>query len=179
MVIHTLGLCAGQDEDVVLKAMPKAEEYLERESGACLWGPTIKCLGYVGAELEESVQRVFPRLEGALESIPRQTKSVLEGLLRIIDQTEGELRDQIGEYAQRYVEDERSSIRGSGLEVEEESVEGARLTGAWSRPILSACDCGSIWQPMGWRARVSRQPRIGGSRASRYAAAYWTRTVMR
>jgi hypothetical protein len=48
--------------------------------------------------------------------------------------------------------------------------EGGGLTGAWSRPILSAGDCRPVWEPSGWWARVLRQPRLGGSRAGRYAA---------
>lgn len=111
MVIHTLGLCAEQDPDTALRAMPKAKVYLEQKSGACLWGATIKYLGYVGALSEENAQRVFPLLEQTLARIPRQTKSVLEAFLRIVDRTEGELRRRIGQYAERYAEDERASVR--------------------------------------------------------------------
>jgi hypothetical protein len=38
MAIHTLGLCAALDTPTALEALPKAEAFIEAESGACLWG---------------------------------------------------------------------------------------------------------------------------------------------
>jgi hypothetical protein len=111
MAIHTLGLCAARAPDVALRAMPRAEQYLKGQSGACLWGSTLKYLGFVGALSAESAQRVVPLLEYALAAIPRQAKMVLEALLRILDRTEGETRARIAGYAEVYVEDERSSVR--------------------------------------------------------------------
>ena len=111
MAIHTLGLCAELDPGVALKAMPQAQRFLERQSGACLWGSTIKYLGYVGALSVENAQRVFPLLEQALVAIPRQAKMVLEAFLRLLDRTEGETRERLSRYAETYTDDERSSVR--------------------------------------------------------------------
>ena len=36
MAIHTLGLCAALDPATALEAYPKAQEYIEQRSGACL-----------------------------------------------------------------------------------------------------------------------------------------------
>jgi len=113
MAIHTLGMCATLDPDGAMEALPKAQEFLEQASGACLWGATIKYLGYVGATSEENAQRVFPLLEQALEEIPKQTKSVLEGFLRLLDQADGEMREQMGRYAGIGAQDEKPSVRAA------------------------------------------------------------------
>jgi hypothetical protein len=111
MVIHTLGLCAALDPDTAIKALPVAQQYLERKSGACLWGATIEYLGDLGALSAENAGLVYPLLEYALTEIPRQARSVLEAFLHILDRTEGETRARIALYAEAYADDERSSVR--------------------------------------------------------------------
>jgi hypothetical protein len=111
MAIHTLGLCAALNPDVAVKALPKAMQYLEQKSGACLWGATITYLGDVGALSAANAQEVFPLLEQALDAIPRQAKNVLEAFLRILDQTVEGTRARIAWHAETYADDERSSVR--------------------------------------------------------------------
>ena len=118
MVIHTLGMCAALNPKVAMEAMPMAQEVLEQASGACLWGATIKYLGYVGATSEENARRVFPLLEQALKEIPKQEKTVLEGFLRMVDQTDREMRARMGMYAETYAQDERSSVRAMARRLE-------------------------------------------------------------
>jgi hypothetical protein len=123
MAIHTLGLCAELAPGAALRAMPWARLFLEQQSGACLWGSTIKYLGYLGALSGENAQLVLPLLEQVLSEIPKQTKMVLEAFLRILDRTEGETRardetpardetrERIAQCAETYTTDERSSVR--------------------------------------------------------------------
>jgi hypothetical protein len=111
MVIHTMGLCSALNPGEAMEAMPKAQEYLEQESGACLWGATIKYLGYVGATSEENARRVLPLLEQALEKLPKQAKTVLEGFMRMLDHVDDESRNRVGRYAESYAQDERPSVR--------------------------------------------------------------------
>ena len=99
MTIHTLGLCASLDAPTVISALPKAEEIIGLDSGACLWGSAITYLGYLGATSESNVRTVFPILERALHATPRQAKTVLKGFLRMLDRTGGETRASIACYA--------------------------------------------------------------------------------
>lgn len=118
MIIHALGLCASLDVPTALGALPKAEEFIELDSGACLWGATIVYLGYVGATSEANARTVFPILERALHDIPKQTKNVLESFLRMLDQTDGELLGQIARHAERYAQSEKSGIRTVARKIE-------------------------------------------------------------
>jgi len=111
MIIHALGFCAALDAPTALKALPKAQEFIRRDSGACLWGATIVYLGYVGATSEANAQIVFPILECALRDIPRQTKNVLDSFWRMLDQTDGRIRAQIAHHAGTHVQSERASVR--------------------------------------------------------------------
>ena len=111
MAIHTLGLCASLDTQTALEALPNAEQIIGLDSGACLWGSAIKYLGYLGATSEANARTVFPILERALLTIPRQTSSVLESFLRILDRTGGETQASIARYAELYAQQEKSSVR--------------------------------------------------------------------
>ena len=111
MAIHTLGLCAALDTPTALKALPKAETFIEAESGACLWGATVVYLGYVGAMSAANARAAFPILERALQRVPKQTKQVLQSFLRLLDQADEEIRSAIGRYAEAYVHNENKGIR--------------------------------------------------------------------
>jgi hypothetical protein len=111
MAIHTLGLCAALEPDVALQALPKAQQWLQQKSGACLWGATIGYLGAIGALSAENTRLAYPLLGGALAAIPRQAKNVLEAFSQILDQTEGDVRVRISEHAAAYADHERPSIR--------------------------------------------------------------------
>jgi hypothetical protein len=100
MAIHTLGLCAALDTPTALKALPKAEAFIEAESGACLWGATIVYLGYIGAMSAENARMAFPILEHALRRVPKQTKQVLQSFLCLLDQADEETRSAIGRCAE-------------------------------------------------------------------------------
>ena len=120
MVIHTLGLCSSLDPATALEAYPRAEEFVRQESGACLWGATIKYLGQLGATSQENGRMVFPLLEEALRVIPRQKKAALEGFLRLLGEAGGEMRAKIASYAQVHLEDERASVRKEALRIQKE-----------------------------------------------------------
>jgi hypothetical protein len=103
MAIHTLGLCAALDTPTALRALPKAEAFIEAESGACLWGSTIIYLGHVGATSEANARAVFSLLERAMR-IPGREKDVLRSFLRMLDQVKGEMQEAIAGYAETYAQ---------------------------------------------------------------------------
>ena len=111
MAIHTIGLCAEFDIPTAEKAFPKAKEFIEGNSGACLWGSTIIYLGCLGATSPTNAHAVFPILEQALRNIPGQTKNVLDSFLRICDTTQDEIRAKIASYADTYAENEKTSLK--------------------------------------------------------------------
>lgn len=111
MIIHALGHCAALNAPTALKALPKAKEFIRLDSGACLWGSTIIYLGYMGATSEMNARTVFPILERALRDIPRQTKNVLQSFLRMLDQTDGEIRIRIARYAETYTQNDKAGVR--------------------------------------------------------------------
>ena len=117
MAIHTLGLCAAFDASTSLKALPKAEAFIEAESGACLWGATVVYLGYVGATSAENARATFPILERALQRVPKQAKQVLQGFLRLLDRADEEVRLAIGRYAEAYVQNENKGIRSAAQKI--------------------------------------------------------------
>ena len=118
MAIHTLGLCAALDITTALAALPKAKEFIRAKSGACLWGATVKYLGYVGATSETNARTVLPILEHALDALPRQTKQVLEALLGMINQVEGAERGRIANYVALYAQDERPSVKSVARKIQ-------------------------------------------------------------
>jgi hypothetical protein len=95
----------------VLRALPKADEFIRADSGACLWGATIKYLGYVGATSRANARKAFTALDWALHNVPKQIKNVLESFLRVLDQADEEIRARIAHYAAMYAQDEKPSIR--------------------------------------------------------------------
>jgi hypothetical protein len=111
MAIHTLGLCAAFDTSTALKALPKAEVFIEAESGACLWGVTVVYLGYLGTTSAANARAVFPILERALQRVPKQTKQVLQSFLRLLDRADEETRSAIGHYAEAYLQSENKAIK--------------------------------------------------------------------
>lgn len=117
MAIHTLGLCAALDTSTPLEALPKAEAFVEAESGACLWGATVVYLGYVGATSAENARAVFPILERALQRVPKQTKRVLQSFLRLLDRADEETRSAIGCYAEAYVQSENKGVRSAAQKI--------------------------------------------------------------
>jgi hypothetical protein len=118
MAIHTLGLCAALDASTALKALPKAEAFVEAESGACLWGATIVYLGYVGATSAENAQAAFPILEQALRRVSKQTRQVLQSFSRLLDYADEETRTAIGRHAETYVQSENNGIRTMARKIE-------------------------------------------------------------
>ena len=112
MAIHTLGLCAALDISTALQALPKAEAYIEADSGACLWGSTIIYLGYLGATSGGNARKVFPVLERALQ-IPGREKNVLRSFLRLFDVAGAEMREAMARYAQTYAQSETKVVRSA------------------------------------------------------------------
>jgi len=111
MIVHTLGLCAALDPESAMEALPQAKAYMEANSGACLWGSTIIYLGHLGALSEANCSLVFPVLERTLESIPRQTKRVLDSYLLLLKKCDQEIRLQIAGHAHALAQDERPGVR--------------------------------------------------------------------
>lgn len=118
MVIHTLGLCAALEPSTALKALPKAEAFIEAESGACLWGATVVYLGYVGATSAENARTTFPILERVLRRVPKQTKQVLQSFLHLLDHADEETRAVVGRHAEMYVQSENNGIRTMARRIE-------------------------------------------------------------
>jgi hypothetical protein len=118
MAIHTLGLCAALDTPTALAALPQAQDFIRGDSGACLWGATITYLGHLGATSEANARAVWPLLEQALRDIPKQTKNVLESFLRMLDQTDDQMRAEIAQYAHTHAQNEKSGIRTVARKIE-------------------------------------------------------------
>jgi len=117
MAIHTLGLCAGLDATIALRALPKAEAFIDADSGACLWGATITYLGHLGATSAASARAVFPLLERALQRNPRQAARVLQAFLRLLHQADGEMLACIAHHAETYADAESPSVRTAARRV--------------------------------------------------------------
>ena len=117
MAIHTLGLCAELDAATALRALPKAEAFIDGDSGACLWGATIVYLGHLGATSAASARAVFPLLERALLRIPRQAARVLQAFLRLLHQADGEMLARIARHAETHAESESPSVRTAARRV--------------------------------------------------------------
>ena len=49
VIVSDVHLGPGLDPETALQALPRAQQFLEAQSGACLWGATIGYLGAVGA----------------------------------------------------------------------------------------------------------------------------------
>jgi ribosomal silencing factor RsfS len=111
MLIHTFGYCAKLNPTVSTKAFGKAKDFLEANSGACLWDRTILYLGDIGALSKEQAKKVFPILQKALTSIPSQTKTILESFEKMIPVLDTNDKKVLLEYAIKYSTDSKSSVR--------------------------------------------------------------------
>ncbi|MCP4539038.1 MAG: hypothetical protein GY832_18035 [Chloroflexi bacterium] len=118
MIIHALGICAALDTQTALHALPKAQEFIRADSGACLWGSTVLYLGYVGATSETNARTVFPILERVLRDIPKQTKRVLESFMSMLDQADGDIQILIARHAETYAQDEKAGIRTAARKIQ-------------------------------------------------------------
>ena len=105
MALHTLGLCAALDTSTALQALPKAETFIDADSGACLWGSTIIYLGYLGATSEANARVALPLLVRAL-AIPGREKDVLRSFVRLMDVADDQMRSRMGQLAAPYVDSE-------------------------------------------------------------------------
>lgn len=68
-------------------------------------------LGYAGSTPEANVWAVYPILERVLHRYPRQTKNVLEIYLRMLDQSEPEIRAVIATHAETHVKHVKVAVR--------------------------------------------------------------------
>jgi hypothetical protein len=95
MVLHTLGLCAKLDPQTSLKAIPKAKQFLQENSGMCLWDRSITYLGYIGSISEKEAVTIFPILEDSMDSIPERIPRVFEGFERMIPVLNSKLKSKL------------------------------------------------------------------------------------
>ena len=110
MIIHTFGFCAKLNSVIASKALDKAKEFLNTNSGACLWDRTILYLGYLGATSEMYAKKVFPLLEKTLSTIPSQTKTALESFERMLPLLDDKMKKQLLKYADKYSANSKSSV---------------------------------------------------------------------
>ncbi len=120
MVIHALGYCASLDTTTALRALPRAQAFIEADSGACLWGATIVYLGHVGATSRANAQKVFPLLEQALHDVPKQAKKVLESFLGLLDQADDETRAKIAGYAETCAQSDKATLKRVARKIQKE-----------------------------------------------------------
>lgn len=116
MIIHAFGYCAKQKPGVAAKALDKAKEFLEADSGACLWDRSILYLGYLGVVSKENTKQIFPMLEKAF-SIPGQTKTVLESMERMIPVLGDKEKRRLLEYATKYLSDNKPSVKSKANKI--------------------------------------------------------------
>ncbi|MEW6103789.1 MAG: hypothetical protein AB1630_08280 [bacterium] len=126
MIIHTFGLCADINPRVSVKAIEKAKEFLEADSGACLWDRTIIYLGYIGSLSKEYARQIFPVLEKALIKVPGQTKTILESFERMTVVEDDEINRKILEYALEYMNYSKSSVRSKASKIQRFLTENKR-----------------------------------------------------
>lgn len=111
MMIHTLGLCAAYETRTALKALPKAQKFIQAQSGATLWNATIVYLGSVGETSSESAKRVLPILEQALDEIPHLTKAILESYLRLLDVADQTTLLHLSQDVARFMHSKQPGVR--------------------------------------------------------------------
>jgi hypothetical protein len=75
-------------------------------------------LGYLGAVSKEYAEKAFPILERALAEVPSQTKTVLESFERMTQVTDKKINKKILEYATRYVNDPKPSIKAKAIKIQ-------------------------------------------------------------
>jgi len=117
MIIHTFGFCAKLNPVMASKALDKAEEFLNTNSGACLWDRTILYLGYIGAVSEIHAKKVFPLLEKSLSTIPSQTKTTLESFERMFSRLDDKMKKQLLKYADKYSISSKSSVSAKAKKI--------------------------------------------------------------
>ncbi len=103
MIIHTFGLCAHLVPETAAKAFRFAEGYMAQDSGACLWGATIKYLGFFGGITAANAQRAFPLLAKALMDLPKQARQILYALNNLIPAADPTLLTSIENAAQPFL----------------------------------------------------------------------------
>ncbi|MBU0693158.1 MAG: hypothetical protein KKC11_00585 [Candidatus Omnitrophica bacterium] len=111
MIIHSFGYCAKLNPTISIKALGKAKDFLEANSGACLWDRTILYLGDIGALSKEQAKEVFPILQKALSAIPSQTKTILESFEKIMPMLGVQAKKMLLECVERHSTDSKSSVR--------------------------------------------------------------------
>ncbi len=109
MIIHTFGLCAHLAPDKAEKVFPYAKQFMNGDSGACLWGAAIKYLGFFGATGPESAEQAFPLLAAALEDLPKQARQTLTALLHLAPSASPQLKTKIREQIQPQLDSESKS----------------------------------------------------------------------
>jgi hypothetical protein len=111
MAIHTLGLCASLDPQTAMMAFPKAQQFMERDSGVCLWGATIKYLGYLGSTSSAEAQRVFPLLMRAHDELSNLQRMILDCFLQLHSEADESMVQKLGLLAGRHLDDAKPSVR--------------------------------------------------------------------
>lgn len=111
MIIHSFGYCAKLNPTISVKAFGKAKDFLEANSGACLWDRTILYLGDIGALSKERAEEVFPILRKALSTTPSQTKTILESFEKMIPTLDTKAKKILLSYAEKYSNDSKLSVR--------------------------------------------------------------------
>jgi hypothetical protein len=117
MILHVFGLCATLDPVFSKKALPKSRQFLQENSGMCLWDRSITYLGYLGAVSEKYATDVFPDLESALESLPERTTRIFEGFERMLPVLGENLRKRLKKVAEKYACDKSPSVKSKAVRV--------------------------------------------------------------
>jgi hypothetical protein len=99
MIIHTFGYCAVLAPDQAADVFTYAKEYLAADSGACLWGATIKFLGLFGATSFENAVKAFSLLDQALVDLPKQSSQILDAITRLLPVANEDLKLKISQSA--------------------------------------------------------------------------------
>jgi len=129
MAIHTLGLCASIEPAAARLALPKAQQFIQAESGVCVWDRTIVYLGYLGATSPGNLELVMPLLEMALERIPEQTRTVLEAFHRCTCQADVELLARMATYAAQYMQAAKPAVKAAAVKLHKQVVAASRPAG--------------------------------------------------
>lgn len=110
MIIYTFGFCAKLNPSISIKALEKAKEFLNTNSGSCLWDRSILYLGYLGAVSDEYAKKVFPILENTFTGTPSQTKTTLECFERMLPQLNEKMKKSLLMYAEKYSNSSKARV---------------------------------------------------------------------
>ncbi len=110
MIIHPIGLCAIQNPLIAAKAINKAKDYINENTGVCLTGAAVIYLGDMGALSNKEAKIVFPIIEKSLKIASlNEIDWILESFYKIFKNSNKIVQENILKYSKRYTNSSKKS----------------------------------------------------------------------